>query len=66
MLRNREHEMRSCGVIFYPALTPLEAAMLPARTPRDAGALRHVRAETARRFRFEPAARGQRTKIWVR
>lgn len=53
------------GVIFLPALTPMEAAVLPAqeRPERRAyGALRMV--PTA----WEAGARrsGQRTKIWVR
>ena len=66
MLRNHEYEKHSCGMIFYPALTPLEAAVMPAESRRFSGALSHLRRETARRFCREAPECAQRTKIWVR
>ena len=37
-------------VAFLPALTPLEAAMLPAKMPRRMGALGHLRQKEGRRW----------------
>ena len=55
-------------VIFQPALTPLAAAMIPARERPSGGALRHAMRETERRFAMEDGKvrKDQRTKIWVR
>lgn len=38
-------------IAFRPALTPLEAAMLPAQMPRGMGALSHARYLEAERWR---------------
>ena len=38
-------------IAFMPALTPLEAAMLPARMPKRMGALGHARSKEALRWR---------------
>ena len=38
-------------IAFMPALTMMEAAMLPARMPRRMGALRYVRCAQAQRWR---------------
>ncbi|MBP3428952.1 MAG: hypothetical protein J6M47_11950 [Clostridia bacterium] len=51
------------GVILRPALTPLEASVLPARERPGRAALRHIRMEQAR---ILCAQCGQRQKIWVR
>ena len=48
------------GVIFLPALTPMEAAVLPAR--RAYGVLRMV----PRAWEAGERRGNQRTKIWVR
>jgi len=39
-------------IAFRPALTPLEAAMLPAAMPRSMGALSHARRKEAERWRL--------------
>ena len=54
-------------VIFRPALTPLEAAMLPARETRGYGALRLARQAFDCCEPLCLACRcAQRQKIWVR
>lgn len=64
--------LRSRDIAFQPALTPMEAAMLPALPPHRYGALAHVRASFApgrpaqRAAARMPKLRGwgpQRTKI---
>ena len=67
MLRKRMLRMPSCAdsVVFLPALTPMEAAVLPARERmerRTYGALRMVPTAWEAGMRRSP----QRTKIWVR
>lgn len=49
--------------VFFPAITPMEAAMLPAEgtAVRKRGALRLHQAAMCQKFDG-----GQRTKIWVR
>ena len=54
---------RMADVIFQPALTPMEAAMLPARMPRRMGALRHARESFAPGGR-KPAGRSLRLPGW--
>ena len=55
--------MASADVVFRPALTPLEAAMIPAQERKHAyGALALAR----RPFAFEAETACQRQKIWVR
>lgn len=68
-MRKRNHPYHA-DIVFQPALTPLEAAMLPARETRGYGALRLAR----RAFELwpepcgcrQPHTRDQRQKIWVR
>lgn len=43
MKRRKEWEDNR-EVVFTPALTPMEAAVLPAREPRPLGALHHAKA----------------------
>lgn len=68
MKRTSDRQRRKDDIVFLPALTPLEAAMLPARERPITGALRHAMRETERRFfpEEEETPRAQRTKIWVR
>lgn len=62
-MKKRMPHMPADQVVFLPALTPLEAAVLPARErPRAYGVLRMVRSAWEAGERPRP----QRTKIWVR
>lgn len=67
-MKRKTYGDQSRDVIFRPALTPLEAAMIPAEEKPRGGALRHVMRETERRFALEggETQAGQRAKIWVR
>ncbi len=62
----KKKQVSSSQVVFQPALTPLEAAMLPARDRSSRGALHQAQRA------FDPWAqtrrdgRAQRQKIWVR
>ena len=54
-------------IVFQPALTPLEAAMLPARETRGYGALALAKRAFDCCGTLCPACRrAQRQKIWVR
>lgn len=67
MKRNRGHTMPFyAGVVFQPALTPMEAAVLPAGERRTAyrGALRMARDEQA--WSRVLGCEDQRQKICVR
>ena len=47
-------------IAFMPALTPMEAAMLPAKMPRSMGALGHARRKAAQRW-HEACVTGRRS-----
>lgn len=66
MGRDAEYEKRRQDMIFYPALMPLEAAMLPAGERKPLGALLHAKREMMRFFGRAETSGAQRTKIWVR
>jgi len=66
MVKSQKYAKHSSDAVFRPALTPLEAAMLPAAVRPDTGALKHMKRETARCFCRKEQACAQRTKIWVR
>ena len=67
MNRNRKHTNAGAEIVFLPALTPLEAAMLPARERPARGALAHAVRDIRRSFSLcAERGAGQRTKIWVR
>lgn len=68
MKRNLERQnTSSADVVFLPAITPIEAAVIPARDVRGYGALRHAKeawrpGETARRETFP--VRMPRLRAW--
>ena len=65
--RKRKYPPASEEIIFRPALTPLEAAMLPARERMERGALFHAMQDVGRSFsRCGAGGYVQRAKIWVR
>lgn len=65
----RKHAYAAPGdVVFRPALTPLEAAVLPARQRRGRAALHLLSSVQTERFAAvcRGGVRDQRQKIWVR
>jgi len=61
----RKKAVCSADIVFLPALTPMEAAVLPARERETYGVLRMIgRAYDAGEHGAQ--ARCQRAKIWVR
>ena len=61
-LKMRQEATCRGDVVFMPALTPLEAAVLPAQERAAYGVLRMVR----RAYDAGIACGSQRAKIWVR
>ena len=61
-MQSTHRKLDAQDIVFYKALEPLEAAVIPAGEKRRLGALAMV----PRAYDAQPRRQDQRAKIWVR